>query len=139
MPENHKRLSLNELRKMWEGVWGMPPNARIGRTMLEKSLQYKILEKNGQGLSSKELAELNKLIKVYKRHPQRFGNSSNDLKEGTRLVRTWKGVKHEVTVYGAEFRYRGIIYGSLSKIANDITGKSWNGLVFFGLKGKNKS
>ena len=138
MQRNFKPLSLNELRKTWEEAWGIPPNARIGRAMLEKSLQYKTLEKNGQGLSPKDLAELNKLIKVYKKHPQRFKNTNNDLKEGTRLVRTWKGEKHEVTIYGAEFKYRGITYGSLSKIANDITGKSWNGWVFFGLKGKVK-
>lgn len=139
MPEKLRKLPLNELRQMWAKVWEIQPNTRIGRAMLEKSLKYKTIEKSGQGLSTKELTELNKLIKVYKKHPQRFGVSDNDLKEGTRLVRIWKGEKHLVTVYGAEFKYRGITYGSLSKIANDITGKSWNGLVFFGLKGKNKS
>lgn len=139
MPENLKKLPLNELRQMWAEAWSIPPNARIGRAMLEKSLQYQILEKNGQGLNTKELAQLNKLIKIYKKHPQKFGTTNNDLKEGTRLVRTWKGEKHVVTVYGSEFQYRGITYGSLSKIANDITGKSWNGWLFFGLKGKSQS
>lgn len=139
MPENLKKLTLNELRQMWAKAWGIQPNARIGRAMLEKSLQYKILEKNSQGLSPKELAQLNKLITIYKKHPQKFSSSDNDIKEGTRLVRTWKGEKHVVTVYGTEFQYRGITYGSLSKIANNITGKSWNGLVFFGLKGKSQS
>ncbi len=139
MPENLKKLPLNELRQIWADAWGIEPNTLIGRAMLEKSLQFKILEKNRQGLSPKELVQLNKLIKVYKKHPQRFGISDNDLKEGTRLVRTWKGKKHIVTVSGTKFQYRGIAYGSLSKIANDITGKSWNGWVFFGLKGKGQS
>ena len=54
---------------------------------------------------------------------------------GTRLVREWKGVTHEVIVrddgvdgYGAG-RYR-----ARSAVARKITGTKWNGRIFFGLK-----
>lgn len=139
MPENLEKLALNELRQMWSKAWGMQSNARIGRTMMEKSLQYKIFEKSTQGLSPQEQDKLNQLVKAYKRNPQKSEFLNADLKDGTRLVRTWKGEKHIVTVSGSNFQYKGLTYGSLSKIANDITGKSWNGWVFFGLKGKVKS
>lgn len=139
MPENLTKLPLNELRQMWSDSWNIPSNGRIGRAMMEKSLQYKIFEKTDKGLSLQEQDKLNQLVKAYKRNPQKSEFLNADLKDGTRLVRTWKGEKHIVTVSGRNFQYKGLTYGSLSKIANDITGKSWNGWVFFGLKGKAKS
>jgi hypothetical protein len=139
MPENLKKLPLNELRQMWSDAWDIPSNTRIGRAMMEKSLQYKIFEKNTQGLSPQEQDKLNQLVKAYKRNPQKSEFLNTNLKDGTRLVRTWKGEKHIVTVSGTKFQYKGLTYGSLSKIANDITGKSWNGWLFFGLKEKSQS
>lgn len=136
MPKDLKKLPLDELRQMWSDAWKIKVNLNIGRKILEKSLEYKVLEQQGKGLSPDQLTKLNKLIKVYKQHPQRFETREADLKEGTRLVRIWKGEKHVVTVTGIEFEYRGITYGSLSRIANVITGKKWNGWVFFGLKSK---
>jgi hypothetical protein len=53
---------------------------------------------------------------------------------GTRLVREWKGVEHQVTVLPDGFEYLGHPHKSLSSIARAITGTRWNGLVFFGLK-----
>ncbi len=55
---------------------------------------------------------------------------------GTRLIRDWKGVEHQVTVRNADFEYQGRPYKSLSAVARTITGTRWNGLVFFGLKGQ---
>jgi hypothetical protein len=55
---------------------------------------------------------------------------------GTRLIRDWKGVEHQVTVRDADFEYQGRPYKSLSAVARTITGTRWNGLVFFGLKGQ---
>jgi len=56
------------------------------------------------------------------------------LKPGTRLERIYKGKAHNVLVTESGFEYQDQLYKSLSKIANDITGKRWNGWVFFGLK-----
>jgi hypothetical protein len=49
-------------------------------------------------------------------------------------VRVYNGRKHNVLVKADGFEYQDQTYGSLSKIANDITGKRWNGWVFFGIK-----
>tara|TARA_E500000318_G_scaffold14854_4_gene14824 strand:- start:34695 stop:35144 length:450 start_codon:yes stop_codon:yes gene_type:complete len=59
-----------------------------------------------------------------------------NLPEGTTLVRTWHGHRHEVRVLeaGKRFRYRDLEYASLSEIAREITGARWSGPRFFGLK-----
>lgn len=133
MPKNLEKLPLNELRQIWGQAWGREPHGRIGRTMLEKSLEYKTREREGRALSPEQQARLEDLVRQYKRNPACFdGNGS--LKAGTRLVRMHNGKKHSVLVKAEGFEYQGLTYNSLSKIANDITGKRWNGWVFFGLK-----
>ena len=126
----HKKLELSELRKRWEEAWGMQPHKGIGRTMLEKSLDYK----NEGGLTPEQEARLEQLIKQYKRNPRSFDERCVSLKPGTRLIRSWKGKRHAVTVKTDGFDYQGQHYTSLSQIANDITNSRWNGRVFFGLK-----
>ena len=56
------------------------------------------------------------------------------IKPGTKLIRTWKKDTHEVMVLEDGFAWRGECYTSLSTIAKTITGTSWNGWAFFGLK-----
>ena len=56
------------------------------------------------------------------------------LAPGSRLVRTWRGRDHEVTVVAQDrFLYQGKEYASLSEIARFITGTRWSGPRFFGL------
>jgi Protein of unknown function (DUF2924) len=54
---------------------------------------------------------------------------------GTRLIRVWQGVNHQVTVLDEGFSYEGKTWRSLSAIARAITRTSWNGKVFFGVAG----
>ena len=134
MHGNIIQLSLLELRKKWAEAWGVEPHTRIGRTMLEKSLTYKMKEQEHGGLSPDQQKRLDQLVKQYKRNPNALDNPSGPLKPGTRLVRTHDGTKHTVIVKETGFEYQGRPYTRLSKIANDSTGKNWNGWVFFGLK-----
>lgn len=124
-------MHIQELRGRWGEAWGRQPHSRIGRTMLKKSLTYKTSEKS---LTPEQQARLNQLIKQYKRNPACFNEPRGPLKPGTRLVRMHNGKKHSVLVRTDGFEYTGQTYSSLSKIANHITGKRWNGWVFFGLK-----
>lgn len=128
-----KSLPLHELRQMWADEWGRKPHPRIGRSMLEKSLEYKVKERSKNGLDAEQNTRLSELIKKYKHNPSNF-ETDITLKPGTRLVRLHGGGKHTVLVKADGFEYAGKSYTSLSKIANDITGKNWNGWVFFGLK-----
>ncbi|MCW7551763.1 DUF2924 domain-containing protein [Endozoicomonas gorgoniicola] len=54
---------------------------------------------------------------------------------GTVITKEYNGEEHWVIVTPEGFEYRGVIYKSLSKIAQTITGSSWSGPLFFGLKG----
>ncbi len=56
------------------------------------------------------------------------------LKAGALLVREWNGVLQRVMVLEKGFAWNGRTYGSLSQIAKAMTGTSWNGHRFFGLR-----
>jgi hypothetical protein len=58
------------------------------------------------------------------------------LKVGTVMVREHQGEMHEVMVVPGDFSWKEKTYPSLSAIAKGITGTSWNGPRFFGLRGK---
>jgi len=52
---------------------------------------------------------------------------------GTVLKRSHDGVEHRVIVKEHDFEYEGKRYRSLSAIAKEITGTTWNGFLWFGL------
>lgn len=131
------KLSLDELRDRWSKAWGIKPHKYIRRNMLEKSLAFKIRELNGQGLTRLQQAKLDQLVKMYKRNPKCFDDRIG-LKAGVRLVRTWKGVRQSVLVREDGFEYNGVVYKSLSRVAKEITGTTWNGWRFFHVKRKKK-
>ena len=53
---------------------------------------------------------------------------------GTVLKRVYREQAIEVTVLATAFEHQGKQYGSLSLIAQRVTGTRWNGYHFFGLK-----
>jgi hypothetical protein len=57
------------------------------------------------------------------------------VKVGSVIVREYQGELHEVLVVPDGFCWRGEVFASLSIIARRITGTSWNGPRFFGLRG----
>ena len=57
-----------------------------------------------------------------------------DLKPGALLAREWKGKLERVTVLDDGFAWNGKTYRSLSQVAKAMTGTSWNGHRFFGLR-----
>lgn len=126
-----KNLPIDELRVRWSDAWGCDPHIRLGRTMMEASLLYKLREPNIENDVQKRLDHL---VRTYKRNPAYFDKTSMQIKPGSRLVRVYNGKNHSVLVKADGFEYEGRAYGSLSKIANEITGSRWNGWLFFGLK-----
>lgn len=138
MHANLKTLPLAELRQIWAEAWGTAPHAKIGRTMLIKSLEYKRREQAMGGMPPELQKRLKTLVAVYKRNPRYFDEDVHGLKPGTRLVKTWKESRHTVLVVKNGFEYEDRIYTSLSEVAFAITGSRWNGWVFFGLKKHNR-
>ena len=61
---------------------------------------------------------------------------ARSLSAGAQLVREWNGRTYRVEVTDQGFRMDGKTYPSLSAIARRITGTSWSGPRFFGLRAK---
>ena len=61
--------------------------------------------------------------------------SETSVIDGTRLIREWQGRTIEVVAIERGFQWDGQRYGSLSKIAREVTGTHQSGPRFFGLKG----
>ena len=55
---------------------------------------------------------------------------------GAILTRRYGDRQIVVKVLAQGFEYQGRTYRSLSAIAREVTGTRWNGLLFFGLKGR---
>ncbi len=141
MPEHSqdfRRKEINELRGLWQQLWGKHPHRLIRRPMLEKGITFKQAENSGAVLDIQQQARRDKLVRQYKRDPASFNEKQNAISTGSVLVRVWRGRKYVVTVHDETFEYAGTRYGSLSQIATLITGTRWNGRVFFGLKQKPK-
>jgi Protein of unknown function (DUF2924) len=66
--------------------------------------------------------------------PGRRPSHDVHLLEGTKLMREWCGVTHEVTVIDGGYEHQGKRYRSLSAVARAITGTQWSGPLFFGLR-----
>ena len=139
LDNNIAHLPIADLRQKWAEYWGIQPHARIGRAMLEKSLEYKLREAADGGLTAEQQKRLDHLIAAYRRNPECFTENQAGIKPGTKLIRHWRGMRHTVTVLAdGRFEHLGKKYTSLSDLASTITGSRWNGWKFFGLKNKKK-
>ena len=139
-----EKMSVAELRERWQEVYGEPTRAG-NKAYLKKRLAWRIQELAEGGLSDRAKARIQELVAeapIRWRTPRPNGEGSANgngrdprLPEpGTVLTRSHGGVEHRVTVLDDGFEYRGERYSSLSKIAREITGTSWNGFLYFGLQ-----
>jgi len=121
-------LDFAELKARWAELYGTEPPA-YNRAHLVKRLAYRIQELAYGGLSKEAQARLEGLGET-----RRSGRRGDLPVAGTLLVREWQGKRCEVTVTRDGFEFEGRPYRSLSAIARTITGTSWNGPAFFGLR-----
>ena len=137
---------MRDLQKRYQELFGAATKSR-NRDYLVKKLAWKIQERAEGGLSKKARRRLAQLSKGTSAAPRPGVRHRRTLKKqapddrdarlpatGTVLTRVHKGVEHKVTVLEEGFEYNGELYGSLSRIAKQITGMSWNGWVFFHVK-----
>ena len=111
-----------------------PPN--VGPSLLSLALAYRFQEKARGGLSREYARQLAALARQVASNGTISVDAASKLKAGTRLVRHWHGVPHQVLIRDDGYAYGDRIYQSLSQIARDITGTNWSGPRFFGLIGK---
>ena len=123
-------LDIPTLRRIWIEVLGNARLRRTGRDLMVRAIAYHMQEQRHGGLSPATRRRLAGTDGngVANRPP------AATLKPGTRLLRQWHGVIHEVIVLEAGVRYGGKTWRSLSAVAREITGTRWSGPRFFGLQ-----
>src|SRR6202012_1930520 len=116
-------MNIGELRSLWREREGREALKGFSKDLLARALAYAIQEQQLGGLSP----ELKKLLANPDAEPPRR------IKAGSVIVREYAGARHEVFVIAGGFPWEGKTSPSLSAIAKEITGTSWNGWRFFGL------
>lgn len=115
------RAALNE---RWQIEFGHPPPPKVHRSLLIGALAW---HQQMQAQSTWTPAKVRKML-------DQASSGKLIVQTGTRLVREWQGRLYQVTVLASGFEYDGRPYRSLTAIAREITGISWSGPRFFGVK-----
>lgn len=122
-------MTVEALRSEWRRVFGSDPPPAFSKDLLACALCHRLQERVLGGLNPTTARLLRSLSKPGVEPPRQ-------VKAGSVIVREHKGVLHEVMVTPGGFCWRGETYASLSTIARKITGVSWNGPRFFGLRSR---
>lgn len=124
---DYTQLTARELRLKWAKIidWPIPP---IGRSLVIKYLLWYEQAKRERISPLGFFHEVAQAAKTTDKRPKAT------LEVGSKLIRSYQGLKYEVEIIPQGYLYRHKTYKSLSGVAKAITGKSWNGNVFFGVK-----
>lgn len=124
---DYTQLTARGLRLKWAEIIGRPIPP-IGRSLIIKYLLWYEQAKR----------EKNSPLGFFYEVKQAAQNvdkcSKATLEIGSKLIRSYCGVKYEIEIIPQGYLYKRKTYKSLSGVAKAITGKSWNGNVFFGVK-----
>lgn len=118
-------MPLRRLREEWERRYGAAPRHRSAE-LLRRVLAWRMQADVHGGFDA-----------ATRRMIERDGPVQLSATPGMRLAREWAGRRHEVVVIESGVVYEGRTFGSLSKVAEHITGTRWNGPRFFGLRQEN--
>lgn len=134
-------LDLEALRVRYRNLFGRVAPVGVSRPLLARLIAYRRQAEALGDLDAKSLFALKQIASAKSRasilaEPSIVSRPT--LPTGTILLREWNGQSHRVSVMESGFAWNGVIYGSLSRIAREITGTNWNGFVFFGLDQKQK-
>ena len=127
-------LELSELRQQWRALYKSEASPHLSRELLLRAVAYRLQEVALGGLRPEHQRQLRQFAQQFKETGEIRRRPSLELKAGTRLVREWQGRTYEVLVLDDGFSWQGTHYRSLSAVARKITGTSWSGPLFFGLK-----
>ncbi|MBO8431127.1 DUF2924 domain-containing protein [Spirochaetes bacterium] len=125
------KSSRTELENEWKKIFDADLPKHVHKAYAEKYIKW---QKENKGFEKSLQKQINKLVENYEKGISAFTPSTPfEIKNGTKLIREFKGIKYEVTKLDSGYEFSGKIYKSLSSIANEITGTRWNGKKFFGL------
>jgi hypothetical protein len=125
-------MNIEQARGCWRRTFASDPPAAFSKDLLARAICYRLQAQALGSLSASTGRLLRSLVNLGIEPPRR-------IKVGSVLVREHQGVVHEVLVVPGGFCWRGNTHDSLSTIARMITGTSWNGPRFFGLRSKKVS
>jgi Protein of unknown function (DUF2924) len=129
-------MPIAQLRVRYREAFRADPPKAFGPDLLRRSIAHRIQEKAYGGLSRSTQRLLEQMIRAFSAKPDAKIVLPRRIKQGSVLVREWKGRSHRVMVLADGFAYHGDTYSNLSEIAGRITGTKWNGPRFFGLRSK---
>jgi len=141
-------MPVRELQDLYYDLHGRATPSR-NRSWLIKRLSYKTQELlTGRTLSDAARQKIRELakdeeVRVRQTHvplpsaPTK-GRDPRLPPAGTRIRRAHGGEVHVITVLEVGFEYAGRHYRSLSTIAREVTGTSWNGFLWAGLTKRKK-
>lgn len=121
-------MSKDQLRVRWKQLFKKDVPVALTKDLLARMIAYRIQERAFGGINR----QTEKLLESYASGTP--SDRSRHLKSGTVVVREYKGVRHTVTIADGGYLWNDKKYASLSTIAKEITGTSWNGPRFFGLR-----
>jgi DUF2924 family protein len=130
-----RSLGKDELRVRWTKMFGKAPPPALTKDLLGRMIAWRIQEQFYGGHSRAILKLLERLARGEAAKP----STEPQLRPGTVLMREHRGLRHTVTVIPDGFVWQDKSFSSLSAVARAITGTSWNGRRFFGLRTERKT
>jgi hypothetical protein len=121
-----------ELRRVWRTFYHTGPPLGLSRDLIIRGLADKLQQRAHGGPSRALQRRLRILAADFEKGARSF-DPDGVLKNGSTLVRQWRGHTHTVFIRDDGFEYDGGRYRSLTVIAERITGAHWSGPRFFGL------
>jgi len=122
-------MNIEQLRSCWRKTFASDPPSVFSRDLLARAISYRLQAAALGDISASTARLLRSLGKPGVEAPRQ-------VKAGSVIIREYQGVVHEVVVVPGGFCWQGRMFDSLSTIAKKITGTSWNGPRFFGLRSK---
>ena len=136
-----RTLDVRALVERYEQVFGKPPRSRH-RSWLWRRIAWGVQAARYGGLSDVAKRRIDELIGEQDL-PLGNGRTVRDsiprptkpgsLPIGSALTRTWRGKQIVVAVVADGYMHDGVLYRSLSAVANAITGSHVSGRAWFGL------
>ena len=139
-------LDIHGLRVRWRKLLRKPAPEHLNRSILMRIIAYKLQARLLGDLDAGSIQTLEKIARNHDRRRKAGTLKPKAVPEvepvppdrrhrpGTMFIREHAGEMHRVTVIRDGFEWRGEQYRSLSEIARRITGTTWSGPRFFGLR-----
>ena len=124
---NYTELTSKKLRLKWSEIMGRPVPP-IGRSLIIKYLLWYEQARRAK------ISTLGFFYEIKQSAKDASHQNKARLELGSKIIRSYQGIKYEVEIVPQGYLYQNKIYKSLSGVAKSITGKNWNGKVFFGVK-----